>query len=291
MAPRKPFIVAEISANHLGDLERALKLIDAAKAAGADAVKFQTFTVKSMVSDPDYVIPSGPWMGTAVGALYSQAQTPRRWHETLFAYARALEIEPFSTPFSPDDVDFLEELRCPRYKIASFELTDHALIHHAAFTGKPLIISTGMATLEEIADAVHAARGCQDLTLLKCTSAYPAKACDANLAAGQALAGYTFGRIAHVTKWGLSDHSMGMGVAIAAAVMGATVIEKHLTLRRADGGPDAGFSMEPDEFAQMVTACRDAAAAIGEVRYGPTESEQPQLQFRGRTVRARAAQQ
>ena len=284
MNSRKPFIVCEISANHLGDLERALRLIDAAKAAGADAVKFQTFQVKSMVSDPDYVIPSGPWMGTAVGDLYSQAHTPRKWHETLFAYARALEIEPFSTPFSPDDVDFLEELRCPRYKIASFELVDHELIRHAARTGKPLIMSTGMASDQEIWAAMDAAYECPQVTLLKCTSGYPAPVSEANLATIDHM------QMMYACPVGISDHTLGIAVPVAATALGASMIEKHITLRRADGGPDAAFSLEPEEFAQMVTACREAAEAIGEVRYGPTDSEQPQLMFRGRTVRARAAQ-
>lgn len=286
MNSRKPFIVAEISANHLGSLERALQIIDAAKAAGADAVKFQTYTVKSLVSDPDRVIPSGPWAGRSAGDLYSQAQTPRGWHETLFAYARSLEIEPFSTPFSPDDVDFLEELRCPRYKIASFEIVDHELIGHAAKTGKPLIMSTGMAEGSEINDAVEvaSAAGCTDITLLKCTSGYPAPVSEANLASIQALswvAGMT--RV----KVGLSDHSCCGIVPISAAALGADVIEAHLTLRRSDGGPDAAFSYQPDEFHLWAECARIAAQARGQVHFGPTESETPQLPFRGRTVRAR----
>lgn len=280
--PRKPFIVAELSANHLGDLERALKIIDAAKWAGADAIKFQTFQVKNMAADPDKVIESGPWAGSPVGALYCQAMTPRSWHETLFAYARAIEIEPFSTPFSPDDVDFLEELRCPRYKIASFELVDHELIRHAAKTGKPLIMSTGMATDQEIWSALDAAEiGSGDVTLLKCTSGYPAPASEANLATLEHM------RQIYCAAVGISDHTLGIAVPVAAVALGASMVEKHLTLSRADGGPDAGFSLEPREFMDMVQACRDAADAIGEVCYGPTESEQSQIMFRGRTVRAR----
>jgi sialic acid synthase SpsE len=286
--PSKPFIVAEISANHLGSMARAFRLVDAAKWAGADAVKFQTFTVKGLVADPDAVLSSGPWAGRSLGDLYAEAMTPRSWHQPLFEYARSISIEPFSTPFTPDDVDFLEELGCPRYKIASFELVDHELISYATRTGKPMVMSTGMATEWEIGDAVHAARGCQDLTLLKCTSAYPATPADANLAAGAALGGYTFGRIAMGTKWGLSDHTLGIAVPVAATALGAVMIEKHLTLRRKDGGPDAAFSLEPEEFKAMVDACRDAAAAIGEVKYGPTASEAPQVHLRGRTVRARA---
>ena len=281
----KPFIVAELSANHLGSLGRALKIVEAAKAAGADAIKFQTFQVESLVADPDRVLSSGPWAGSSLRALYSQAITPRQWHETLFAYARANEIEPFSTPFSPDDVDFLEELRCTRYKIASFEIVDHELIRRAANTGKPLIMSTGMALYEEIRQAVQVAfeAGNRMVTLLKCTSAYPASAADANLRQMQHM------RAEFACATGLSDHTLGIGVPVAATVLGARIIEKHLTLSRADGGPDAAFSLEPHEFRQMVDACRDAAAAIGEVRYGPTASEAPQLELRGRTVRARAA--
>lgn len=276
---RKPFIVAELSANHLGSHKRALALIDHAAASGADAVKLQTYTPEQMVA-AGRRITEGPWAGRNALGLYREAHTPREWHRDLFARARELGLVAFSSVFHPDDVDFLETLDCPIYKIASFELTDHELIAHAVRTGKPLIISTGMATLDEIGEAVHAAAGCQDLTLLKCTSAYPAKAVDANLAAGQALSGYTFGRIAIGTKWGLSDHTMGIGVAVAAAALGATMIEKHLTLARSDGGLDAAFSMEPAEFAQLVTECRRASAAVGEVCYGPTNGERPQLALR-----------
>jgi sialic acid synthase SpsE len=290
MSSRRPFIVAELSANHLGSLERALQIVDAAKAAGADAVKFQTYTVKALVADPDHVIPSGPWAGRSAGDLYSQAMTPRSWHETLFAYARALEIEPFSTPFSPDDVDFLEELRCPRYKIASFELVDHELIRYVASKGKPMIMSTGMATAEEIMAAALAAEdaGCIDLTLLKCTSGYPAPIEEANLATIQSLGGWKMAIRRMEVKAGLSDHTRCGVVPIAAAALGAQVIEAHLTLRRADGGPDAAFSYEPEEFELWAESARVAAMARGEVRWGPTASEQPQLAFRGRTVRARA---
>ena len=279
---RKPFIVAEISANHLGSLERALRLIEEAKLAGADAVKFQTYQPQTLAPDPEYVISSGPWAGSKARDLYCQAQTPRRWHQTLFAYARAVGIEPFSTPFSPDDVDFLEEFDCPRYKIASFELVDHELIRYAAKTGKPLIMSTGMASLNEIDDALLAAMngGCEDLTLLKCTSGYPAPVSEANLIC---LKRWPWG-----CKFGISDHTLGIAVPVAATALGAVMIEKHITMSRADGGPDAAFSLEPHEFAQMVQACRDAAEAIGEVRYGPTESEKPQLAFRGRTLRSRS---
>lgn len=272
-------IVAEISANHLGSLGRAVAIIEAAAAAGADAVKFQTFTPEQMVG-PDLVISAGPWAGRHAIELYREAHTPRGWHDALFDRAHALGLVAFSSVFHPDDVDFLQALGCPLYKISSFELTDQLLIRYAARTGKPLVISTGMASFEEITAAVEAAQGCQDLTLLKCTSAYPARPAEANLVAGQALSGYHFGRISQGLKWGLSDHTMGIGVAVAAAALGATMIEKHLTLTRADGGLDAGFSMEPAEFAQLVLECRCAAEAIGEVRYGPTAAEAPYLSLR-----------
>lgn len=268
-----------MSCNHLGSLERAFAIVEAAAAVGADAIKLQTFTPEQMV-EPLTLIESGLWRGRTALGLYREAHTPRNWHGPIFRHASSLGLVAFSSVFHQDDLDFLEGLDCPMYKISSFELTDHALIAYAAGTGKPLIISTGMGTLEEITEAVDAANGCQDLTLLKCTSAYPASAADANLYAGRALAGYTFGRIAHGTKWGVSDHTMGIGVAVAATALGASMIEKHLTLARADGGPDADFSMEPEEFAQMVIACRQAEAAIGTVRYGPTEQEASSLQLR-----------
>lgn len=282
-------IVAELSANHLGSLKRALVIVDEAAKAGADAVKLQTFTPEQM-ANPGTIIKSGPWSGFDALDLYTEAHTPREWHAPLFERIRAHGLIAFSSVFHPDDVDFLEALDCPIYKISSFELTDHALIAYAARTGKPLIMSTGMATYDEICEAVSATRGCQDLTLLKCTSAYPARAADANLAAGKHLSEkFQFGRIALSTKWGLSDHSMGIGVAVGAAALGVSVIEKHLTLRRADGGLDAGFSMEPAEFAQMVTECRRAREAVGEIRYGPTASESAHVALRRTPGGKRAA--
>lgn len=278
-------IVAEISANHLGRMGRALALIDAAKAAGADAVKFQLYDPDKMAPS-DLVIESGPWAGRNARELYREAMTPREWFPQLFAHAGYAGIEAFSSVFDVDGLAYLESLGCPRYKIASFELVDLDLIRAVARTGKPVILSTGMAWYDDISQAVRAASACRDLTLLKCTSGYPAPAAEANLAAGQALGGYTFGRILHGTKWGLSDHSLGFGIAAAAAALGASMIEKHITLARSDGGPDAAFSSEPKEFAAMVRACREAEAAIGEVRYGPTDSEMPQLQLRGRTLAA-----
>ena len=272
---RKPFLVAEISANHLGSLDRALALVNEAWLVGADAVKFQTFTPEQMV-DEDKVIESGPWAGRRAIDLYREAHTPREWHKPLFECARECGIVAFSSVFHPDDVDFLETLGCPIYKIASFELTDLRLIAYTASKRRPLIMSTGMATDREIRRALSEAisYGAKNITVLKCTSAYPADASDANLA--------TLDDMWVTWKWavGLSDHTPGIGVAVAATALGATVIEKHLTLSHKDGGPDAAFSMEPDEFRQLVTECRRAAAAIGEVRYGPTPSEAASLALR-----------
>lgn len=278
-------IVAELSANHLGSLKRALDIVSAAAKAGADAVKFQTFTPEQMVA-PDLHIVAGPWAGRRAVELYRQAHTPREWHADLFTYARELGLEAFASVFHPDDVDFLETLGCPMYKVASFEIIDHALIAHAARTGKPLVISTGMASFAEIDEAVLLAKdaGCLDLTLLKCTSAYPAPASEVNLAAGREM-----GHLWRNVRWGLSDHTDGIGVAVAAAALGATMIEKHLTLARADGGPDAAFSMEPHEFAQMVTECRRGALGVGHVRYGPTPAEAPHLALRRASGGKRAA--
>lgn len=266
-------IVAEISANHLGSLDRALRIVGVAAAAGADAVKLQTYTPEQM-ADPGLIIPRGPWAGRNAVALYREGHTPREWHKPLFERAHSLGLMAFSSVFHPDDVDFLETLGCPMYKISSFELTDLNLIHYAGRTGKPIVISTGMATVEEIYAAVMANYGAVDLTLLKCTSAYPASPADANLLTMRAM------RQHFCVKVGLSDHTMGMGVAIAAAALGASMIEKHLTLSRADGGPDAAFSMEPSEFAQMVVECRRAAQAVGEVRYGPSAAEAEHLGLR-----------
>lgn len=274
-----PFIIAEVSANHLGSLQRAHAIIDAAAEAGASAVKFQTFTPEQMV-DADKVIEAGPWAGRIALDLYREAHTPREWHPMLFAAARRYGLVPLSSVFHPDDVDFLETLDCPMYKISSFENTDTTLIAKVARTGKPIMISTGMATLDEICTAIQATAGqhpqgiWNDITLLKCTSAYPADASDANLATMVEM-----GRAVECAI-GLSDHTLGIGVAVAATALGATVIEKHLTIRRSDGGPDAEFSMEPDEFAQMVIECRRAAAAIGTVQYGPTPGEAASMLLR-----------
>lgn len=280
----RPFIVAELSANHLGSLDRAVDIVQAAADAGADAIKLQTFTPEQM-AETNAVVESGPWAGRKLLELYREAHTPREWHKPLFGLAKLRGMVAFSSVFHPDDVDFLETLDCPIYKIASFELTDLALIERTARTMKPVIMSTGMATYDEIAGAArivwrHGKGGAMkaasdgDVTLLKCTSAYPADASDSNLATLADI------RERFSCDVGLSDHTPGIGVAVAATALGATVIEKHLTLSRADGGPDAAFSMEPHEFAQLVTECRRAAAAIGVVRYGPSASEASSVPLR-----------
>jgi len=285
---KEPFIIAEISANHLGSANRALELIRAAANAGAGGVKFQTFTPEQMV-DANRVIEAGPWAGRLALDLYREAHTPREWHPMLFAAAKRYGLVPLSSVFHPDDVDFLETLDCPIYKISSMEVLDRPLIERAASTGKPLIMSMGMATWDEMAQALtyaHLARMCAgfespgQITLLKCTSAYPAEASEANLATMADMRKTVNIHNGHRAEVGISDHTPGIGVAVAATALGATVIEKHITIRRADGGPDAAFSMEPDEFKQMVVECRRAAAAIGTVQYGPTPGEAASMLLR-----------
>lgn len=275
----RPYLVAEISGNHNGSIDRAMMLIAAAKQAGADAVKFQLYDPKHMAPS-GLTIESGIWAGRNAQELYREAQTPHEWFPSLIRSATINRLDWFSSVFDVHGLAILEELGCPRYKISSFEIVDLKLIKAVAATDKPMVISMGMATLDETLDALRAAdpyrRG--NLTLLKCTSAYPAMPEDANLATIQWWKDRTHYEI------GLSDHTLGIGVAVAATALGASMIEKHLTLKRSDGGPDAAFSMEPEEFAQMVTECRRAAAAIGEVRYGPLPAEVPQMQLRGRTL-------
>lgn len=274
-----PLIVAELSGNHNGSLERALALIDAARKAGADAVKMQTYTADTITIDhpgPEFRIAGGPWDGRTLHDLYEEAHTPWEWHAAMFARARAHGMLAFSAPFDDTAVDFLETLDCPAYKIASFELVDLPLIRKAAATGKPMIMSTGMANRDEIGEAIAAARdaGCRELVVLHCVSSYPAPDEDSNLLTLPDLA------TAFAVPAGLSDHTLGTAVAVTAIGLGAVLIEKHLTLARADGGPDSGFSLEPDEFAALARDCRAAYAALGRVHYDLKGSEAGNVQFR-----------
>lgn len=269
-----PYIVAEMSANHNGSLERALQIVKAAHDAGADAVKLQTYKPDTMtlnVDHPRFRVKGGnPWDGEHLYDLYQKAMTPWEWHEQLFSYGKSLGIAIFSSPFDASAVDLLESLDAPAYKIASFELVDHDLIRRCAMTGKPVIMSTGMASLAEIAEAVQVARDVdvRGLVLLKCTSAYPASPEAINLRTIPHLAA------AFDVVVGLSDHTMGTGVSVAATAFGAAFIEKHFTLSRADGGVDASFSLEPDELSRLVAETRMAHSALGQISYlqGETES-------------------
>jgi pseudaminic acid synthase len=274
-----PYLIAELSGNHNGSLDRARDMIDAAKKAGADAVKLQTYRADTITMDgegEEFVIRGGLWDGRRLHELYSEAHTPWEWHAPLFDHARKAGITIFSSPFDATAVDLLEDLGAPAYKIASFEAVDLPLIRHAASTGKPMIISTGMADAETIAEAVGAARGagCRHLALLRCVSGYPAPAEDYNLATLPDMARR------FSVPCGLSDHTLDAVTAIAATALGAVIVEKHFTLERAAGGPDAAFSMEPDEFAAMASAMRTAHAALGRVDYGLKPSERGNVQFR-----------
>ena len=265
----QPYFIAEMSGNHNNDIERAFKIIEAAKAADADAVKLQTYTPDTITIDHDgdeFTIKGGLWAGKRLYDLYKEAMTPWEWHGDLFDYAKEQKITIFSSPFDRTAVDLLENLNAPAYKIASFEIIDIPLIKYVAQTKKPMIISTGLANEEEIAEAVEAAEGCP-FVLLHCVSNYPAPCEDMNLA--------TMGHMAqkYGVPTGLSDHSTGISVPITATALGAVVIEKHMTLCRADGGVDSDFSLEPDEFSDMVKACKEAYSAIGKVDYSVKQSE------------------
>lgn len=276
-----PFVIAEMSGNHNQSLERALEIVEAAARTGAHGLKIQTYTPDTMTLDIDerefhISDPNSLWAGTSLYKLYGEAYTPWEWHAPIFKRARELGMIPFSTPFDDTAVDFLETLDMDCYKIASFENTDLPLIRRVAATGKPVIISTGMATVAELDDTVRAAReaGCRDLILLKCTSTYPATAANTNILTIPHL------RELFGCEVGLSDHTMGVGVSVASVALGASVVEKHFTLSRADGGVDSTFSMEPAEMAQLVVETERAWQALGHVAYGPTAAEKKSLQFR-----------
>ncbi|RKQ24996.1 pseudaminic acid synthase [Bacillus subtilis] len=276
-----PFIIAEMSGNHNQSLERAFNIIEEAAKAGAHALKIQTYTADTMtlnMNSKDFKIEdeNSLWSGRTLYTLYQQAYTPWEWHKPIFDKCRELGMIPLSTPFDESSVDFLEDLGVPIYKIASFENTDIPLIKKVAATGKPIIISTGMATVAEIDESIRAAKeaGCKELILLKCTSTYPASPENTNIST-----------IPHMKELfncqvGLSDHTMGTGVAVASVALGATVIEKHFTLSRADGGVDSAFSLEPSELKELVVETERAWQALGQITYGPTDEEKASLKFR-----------
>lgn len=278
---RKPFIIAEMSGNHNHSLERALQIVDAAAESGVDALKLQTYTADTITidkSEGEFFIsdPNNLWKGESLYSLYQKAYTPWEWHKAIFDRCKERGIIGFSTPFDFTAVDFLEDLDCPIYKIASFENIDLPLIKRVAQTGKPMIVSTGMASVGELQELVDTARdnGCEDLTLLKCTSSYPATPEGSNL--------LTIPHMKELFKCnvGLSDHTLGIGAAVASVVLGAKVIEKHFTLSRSDGGVDAAFSLEPSEMSQLVRECNRAYEALGQVSYTVQEQERKSIVFR-----------
>ncbi|GIO86599.1 sialic acid synthase [Paenibacillus faecis] len=278
---QKPFIIAEMSGNHNQSLDRALAIVEAAARAGADALKLQTYTADTMTLDiheGDFFIedPNNLWNGSSLYNLYQEAYTPWEWHEPIFKKCTELGLLAFSTPFDETAVDFLEGLNVPAYKIASFENTDIQLIRKVAATGKPLIISTGMASIAELDETVREARkaGAKHIVLLKCTSTYPASPNNTNILT-----------IPHMEQLfncqvGISDHTMGVGVSVASVALGATVIEKHFTLSRAEGGVDSAFSLEPDELQALVVESERAWQALGTISYGATDKEVPSLKHR-----------
>jgi len=278
----RPYLIAEMSGNHNQSLERALEIVDAAARSGADAIKLQTYTADTMTLDitaPGFVIedPDSLWAGRQLYELYAEAHTPWDWHKPIMERAASHGMHCFSTPFDDTAVDFLMSLGVPAFKIASFECTDLPLIRKVASTGKPMIISTGMATVAEIDDAVRAARqgGCQDVILLKCTSTYPATPRNTNVRTVPHMRQMFSG-----CEVGLSDHTMGCGAAVAAVAYGAVLIEKHFTLRRADGGVDSAFSLEPEEFAQLRAETERAWQSLGGVAYGTQPAEEKSTAFR-----------
>ncbi|MFJ7921380.1 pseudaminic acid synthase [Lysinibacillus fusiformis] len=277
----KPFIIAEMSGNHNQSLERALHLVDLAAEAGVDALKLQTYTPDTITLDVhtgEFFIQDDAslWKGNSLYDLYKEAYTPWEWHEAIFNRAKEHGLLAFSSPFDETSVDFLETLDVPAYKIASFENVDIPLIRKVARTGKPIIISTGMATAAELDEAVRAAKAEENhqIILLKCTSTYPATPVNSNLATIPHM------RELFGTEIGLSDHTMGVGVSVAAVTLGATVIEKHFTTTRADGGVDSAFSMEPHELKMLVEETERAWQSLGQIQYGPTEAEKDSTKFR-----------
>lgn len=275
-----PFVIAEMSGNHNQSLDRALEIVESAAKSGAHALKLQTYTADTMTLDLDegefHIDNLDLWKGISLHKLYQQAYTPWEWHKPIFDRCKELGLICFSTPFDETAVDFLETLEAPCYKIASFENIHIPLIRKIASKGKPIIMSTGMASIAELDEAVTAIResGCKDLILLKCTSAYPATAENTNILTIPHL------RELFRVEVGLSDHTMGVGVAIASVALGSTVIEKHFTLRRADGGVDSTFSMEPAEMSALVAETNRAWQSLGKVSYGPTEKEKETMRFR-----------
>ncbi|MDH5299848.1 MAG: pseudaminic acid synthase [Gammaproteobacteria bacterium] len=274
-----PYIIAELSANHNGDIQRAFKIMDAAKSAGADAIKIQSYTPDTITIDcdgPDFMLTEGLWAGRSLYDLYAWAHTPWEWHKPLFEYARKVGITMFSSPFDNTAVDLLEDLNAPAYKIASFEAIDLPLIKYVASTGKPMIISTGMADREEIAEAIEAARegGCKQLAILHCVSGYPAPSGDYNLKTLVDMREH-FGVLV-----GLSDHTISNVTAIAAVSLGACIVEKHVTLDRNGGGPDDSFSLEPNELEALCRDSKIAWQAVGHVDYGQKSSEVGNVKFR-----------
>jgi pseudaminic acid synthase len=274
-----PYVIAELSANHNGNIDTAFRIIEEAKKAGADAVKLQTYTADTITlncASEDFKIRGGLWDGRTLYDLYEEAHTPWAWHSPLFEHARKLGITIFSSPFDNTAVDLLEDLNAPAYKIASFEAVDLALIKYVANTGKPMIISTGMADAEEIQDAIDAARsgGCKELAILHCVSGYPAPAQDYNLRTIPDM----INRFGLVT--GLSDHTLDNTTALTSVALGASIIEKHFTLNRNGGGPDDSFSLEPADLAELCRGARTAWEAMGKVDYGRKTSEQTNVKFR-----------